>query len=449
MDAGAYEQLIRRMKALSKAQTAFLKTLVHTKLQTGTSLVNKAVDLLSKGSSNDPRMQEIKNALLTLKLDDLINVDFNSTQMMFHEELSLLRGAVDKSLHGIDPTLATGVPPSKPPKEVVAIPSAEILEKISKLEKDNFDLLIKLQETEGRAGKADSSDAEVAKLNQAIELLNAEIAKQSKTIDEQSKALLAKENGSKESAAKYESETADQIKTLKDELKTARLESNDLRELARKAKKDGDDRIAAKVIEMERETERKVKEVETKLESEKEVMMDAMAQEVEDLEKQKENDRATLTAERDAVIAKLNATTGASRAAIVSVRVAADKLSKDHKACSAVVKKDLADMKASLKADAFGMLIAKMKGVEVQYVQIMAKYKKELEERKKLHNIIQELKGNIRVFMRCRPPSKKELEQFGGDANCVTFPGAGEVRVFNEKNREKVWEFDEVRAATT
>jgi kinesin family protein C2/C3 len=26
----------------------------------------------------------------------------------------------------------------------------------------------------------------------------------------------------------------------------------------------------------------------------------------------------------------------------------------------------------------------------------------------------------------------------------VTFPGAGEVKVFNEKNREKSWEFDEV-----
>jgi hypothetical protein len=34
-------------------------------------------------------------------------------------------------------------------------------------------------------------------------------------------------------------------------------------------------------------------------------------------------------------------------------------------------------------------------------------------ERKKLHNIVQELKGNIRVFMRCRPPTRKELEQFG------------------------------------
>ena len=28
---------------------------------------------------------------------------------------------------------------------------------------------------------------------------------------------------------------------------------------------------------------------------------------------------------------------------------------------------------------------------------------------------------------------------------CVSFPNPGEVKVYNEKNREKVWEFDEVR----
>jgi hypothetical protein len=32
----------------------------------------------------------------------------------------------------------------------------------------------------------------------------------------------------------------------------------------------------------------------------------------------------------------------------------------------------------------------------------------------------------------------------GNEAQCVSFPNPGEVKVFNEKNREKVWEFDEV-----
>ena len=46
---------------------------------------------------------------------------------------------------------------------------------------------------------------------------------------------------------------------------------------------------------------------------------------------------------------------------------------------------------------------------------------------------------------RCRPPNKKEIDQFGSEALCVSFPQPNEVAVFNaEKNREKCWEFDEV-----
>jgi len=103
---------------------------------------------------------------------------------------------------------------------------------------------------------------------------------------------------------------------------------------------------------------------------------------------------------------------------------------------------------------------------------VTTKYRKEMQERKKLHNIIQELKGNIRVFLRlctvantfnqlinhlgiidvfcrCRPPTKKEIDQFGNDAQCVSFIGGNEVKVFNEKNREKTWEFDEVFDTTS
>lgn len=75
---------------------------------------------------------------------------------------------------------------------------------------------------------------------------------------------------------------------------------------------------------------------------------------------------------------------------------------------------------------------------------INQRYRREMSERKRLHNLVQELKGNIRVFMRCRPPTQKEIDQFGHDGLCVSFPNPGEVKVVNEKSREKVWEFDEV-----
>lgn len=65
-------------------------------------------------------------------------------------------------------------------------------------------------------------------------------------------------------------------------------------------------------------------------------------------------------------------------------------------------------------------------------------------ERKKLHNLVQELKGNIRVFLRCRPPGAREIETFGNDAQCVSFPSEGVITVQNEKGREKTWDFDQV-----
>ncbi len=45
--------------------------------------------------------------------------------------------------------------------------------------------------------------------------------------------------------------------------------------------------------------------------------------------------------------------------------------------------------------------------------ELKRKYKKEMNERKKLHNQLQELKGNIRVYMRARPPNEREIEQHG------------------------------------
>jgi kinesin family protein C1 len=51
------------------------------------------------------------------------------------------------------------------------------------------------------------------------------------------------------------------------------------------------------------------------------------------------------------------------------------------------------------------------------------KYRKESGLRRKLHNTLADLKGQIRVFCRVRPLSPKELaESQGEDASSVRFP---------------------------
>ncbi|KAM0823414.1 hypothetical protein ACQ4PT_070885 [Festuca glaucescens] len=73
------------------------------------------------------------------------------------------------------------------------------------------------------------------------------------------------------------------------------------------------------------------------------------------------------------------------------------------------------------------------------------KYNEEMAEKKRLHNIVQELKGNIRVFCRCRPLSKVEASL--GFKNVVDFDGAddGEIRIV-EGTSKSLFKFDKVYA---
>ena len=83
-------------------------------------------------------------------------------------------------------------------------------------------------------------------------------------------------------------------------------------------------------------------------------------------------------------------------------------------------------------------LLMKQCGNMAQEVQeAKRKYHKELAERKRLQNLVQELRGNIRVYCRVRPVSSRELENGGdeGCRQCVQFPEDGisvEVRSAND-----------------
>lgn len=61
------------------------------------------------------------------------------------------------------------------------------------------------------------------------------------------------------------------------------------------------------------------------------------------------------------------------------------------------------------------------------------KYRKEVTERKRLHNVVQELKGNIRVFARSRPLSSKD--RAAGKAAAVTFTSETDLMLNNAGQR--------------
>ncbi|XP_072079726.1 kinesin-like protein KIN-14R isoform X2 [Arachis hypogaea] len=76
-----------------------------------------------------------------------------------------------------------------------------------------------------------------------------------------------------------------------------------------------------------------------------------------------------------------------------------------------------------------------------QCEDLKVKYNEEMTERKKLFNELQESKGNIRVFCRCRPLNKDEIS-----AGCTTVLdfGASKDGILTTSMPKKQYRFDRV-----
>jgi kinesin family protein C2/C3 len=75
-------------------------------------------------------------------------------------------------------------------------------------------------------------------------------------------------------------------------------------------------------------------------------------------------------------------------------------------------------------------------------VGLLERYKKEMKERRRLFNLVQELRGNIRVYCRIRPIHAAEVA--AGERDAVGFPGEGELSIVSSKKALKVFEFDQI-----
>ncbi|PIN20753.1 Kinesin (KAR3 subfamily) [Handroanthus impetiginosus] len=79
-----------------------------------------------------------------------------------------------------------------------------------------------------------------------------------------------------------------------------------------------------------------------------------------------------------------------------------------------------------------------------QCEDLKVKYNEEQMKSRKLHNQVQEAKGNIRVFCRCRPLSKSEVK--AGCASVIDFDAAkdGELGLLSNGSTKKTFKFDRV-----
>ena len=175
-------------------------------------------------------------------------------------------------------------------------------------------------------------------------------------------------------------------------------------------------------------------------EAEKEQLMSAMEKEVEALiaeERAKfDKDRAKL--EKSAAKAKKASKSSSKQLLDLAKAVRAAKA--DVAAARAAATRDLRLIPAIAK-DVAAQLVARCGGVERDLAEAKRKYHKELAERKRLHNLVQELRGNIRVFCRVRPVSPRERENAGAEmTQCVEFPDDGSLHVKSSK-KEKTFEY--------
>lgn len=94
--------------------------------------------------------------------------------------------------------------------------------------------------------------------------------------------------------------------------------------------------------------------------------------------------------------------------------------------------------------DSFPPLAGAIQNIGSSTNSILDKYHEVAEERKKLHNLVLELKGNIRVFVRVRPMSDKEkTAEVEGEAT-ITFAEDNKVSVYDANQQRRKWfEFDQ------
>lgn len=124
---------------------------------------------------------------------------------------------------------------------------------------------------------------------------------------------------------------------------------------------------------------------------------------------------------------------------------AAAKAKDEVRALQQLLRQQAVAMQGEMSGAFLGMsreFSARLASQSAAVADLVTRLKKEMTERKRLHNMVQELRGNIRVFCRVRPALPFELDK--GDALSVSFPDPGEITVINNKRQVKTWEFDQV-----
>ena len=314
---------------------------MHGKLSLGESIVQKTIDLLSATNSKDPQLKELKNSLMALKLKD-IEVDINSTQVQLFGEISALRTSIlqgnspnieglsdrdamlkeketmDTTIKALEQKLRDSESKTKclhdemealkkAPTNAAANPgtNTELESQIADLKSEVQALKIQLVSKEDMEK---SHASEVNSLKSEIQVLKAEKGTKADVVAANNGQIVAlqtelqnakselssksKQLNEKDAVIASNLASISELNKAKDlSMKESNSKNNEIDKL-KATNKQLQEKLAATIVECEakitqssaslvQQNKQKVAEIEAKLESEKEEMMEAMAQEIE------------------------------------------------------------------------------------------------------------------------------------------------------------------------
>ena len=293
--------------------------------------------------------------MTALKLNEL-EVDVSSTQIMMHEELSILRGIVDSGVNNVLKTPSSNNNNSDNPR-------------VQTLETENLSLRSLLQEAQNQLASNKTSVANNTGNNsisnenkKIIDDLQAKVIHLETQLKDKDSKISAKDDELKIlKASSSENATA---KGLEIELLRSQKEVSTLKDQLTSMSKDFELKLQTKVKELTVLGDKRVEETQEKAEADKEEMMEALSQEVEAVEEQKKQEIDVLTVQIKSLESSLETTRGSKQKQVkvlLTVNQQLKNLMKAQRTVSNETKRELGDLQNTMNALFSGSLVRRLR----------------------------------------------------------------------------------------
>merc|ERR1719361_2850803 len=440
-----YEGKMKELEEHSKAELAALQSQSNDQM---TEVMDKLkADISAKNEALSANQEEIIKLQSSLSEEKVNNDGLLNKTKALEEECSQVTAAKEAASKEVESLKADNAKQAEELKMLQSSSSAadeESRGKIEKLENEVASLQSeKEEESKQNEERVQTLEAQAATLKESINAKNDEAAQLSSNLTDAQQEIEKYKNS--------ESALGSEVSSLKEQLASSQ------------------DTMSAKEKEYQESMDKLQGEMNAQIEE-----RDSKLQSVTDELNKKDLELTTKLeqfANAETLLAKLQVDLDAERqnlqnaeknhAAAIAVHVS--KENRVHNSCKSLFTKftGIREEMKSIQEEQisqleevsnffgdFSPLLEKVFGFNQTLVNdLLHKYKRELSLRRKYFNMVQELRGNIRVFCRFRPLLPFELKK--GYTENVKFPQEGAVNITDDKGNELPFEFDQVYTPKT